>query len=124
MTFDEGLRLFSVVAIVASSGLNVWMFLKTRSDDRFKLYDAQLKAMQTQFDARMTAEAEQRRNVGQNLAQMGNRVAAIEARLSGLATHNDLSGIRSELSGLAERTETTYEIVRSLQDFLMKGGKS
>lgn len=108
MTFDEILRLGMLVAVIASTATNVWMWLKTRSDDRFKA-----------FDARLTGLAEQRRANQEQLAQHGNRISAIEARLSGLPTHNDLSEIRADISAVNERTEMTHEIVRSLQNFLM-----
>lgn len=113
MTFDEVLKLATVIVVILSTCINVFMFMKTRADERFKT-----------IDSRLTGLAEQRRASQELTTSHSSRIAAIEARLQGLPTHGDLSGIRSELSAVAERTETTYEIVRSLQDFLMKGGKS
>ena len=108
MTFDEILKLATIFTVIVSTCFNVWMFMKTRSDDRFKA-----------LDARLTGLAEQRRSNQAEISLHGNRIAAIEARLQGLPTHNDLTEIRTELGAVNERTEMTHEIVRSMQDFLM-----
>lgn len=120
MTLDLLLKIGSTAAIVLSFALNLYLFLRSRADDRFdrinERADRMAKAMQDEIQERRAEASRLERNH-----------AVLEATVSGLPTHDDLGDIREELSTLArtlasvnQRSETTLNSVQRIENYLLE----
>lgn len=116
LDLDQWLRFVQIVVLLGSVAINVVLFVKTRSDQRFK-----------EIDERLTGIASQKRQMQDQINRVETRSAVHEARLGSMPTHADLQEIRRELtsvkttvSSIDERSETTQEMVRSIQTYLLE----
>lgn len=116
LDLDQWLRLLQILVLAASVTINVFLFVRTRSDERFK-----------EFDARITGLANQKRAIQAELQLVDKRGAINEANLASRPTHGDLQEIRRELTSLKastaaieERSETTLKTVQSIQTYLLE----
>ena len=116
MDLDQWLRVLQMVVLAASVLVNLFLFMRARSDERFK-----------EIDARLAGLANQKRAMWSELQQVATRGAVHEARLASVPTHGDLQEIRRELTSLKastaaieERSETTLETVQSIQLYLLE----
>ena len=116
MDLDQWLRVLQMVVLAASVLVNLFLFVRARSDERFK-----------EFDARLAGLASQKRAMQAELTQVDKRSAVHEAKLASMPTHADLQEIRRELTSLKastaaieERSETTLETVQSIQLYLLE----
>ena len=116
LSLDQWLRLVLVLVLVGSVSVNVFLFHRSRADQRLK-----------EFDQRLTGIATQKRAMQTDLAAIGQKVAVHEARLAAVPTHRDLDEIRRDLTSVKattaaidERSETTLDTVQSIQRYLME----
>ncbi len=120
MTLDMLVKIGSSAAIVMSFALNLYLFLRSRSDNRFdrinERADRIAKEVQAEIQERRAEESRLERNH-----------AVLQATVLGLPTHDDLGDIRQDLSTLArmlasvnQRSETTLNSVQRIESYLLE----
>lgn len=102
MAGDSWLPWANLGALGFSVVINVWIFIRTRSDDRWD----SMQRQQQRFDSRLSA---------------------LEVRVETLPTQDDLTEIRDRLShidrttaGLDERSNLTLKSVQRIERYLME----
>ena len=102
MADDSWLPWANLGALALSVVINVWIFIRTRSDDRWDSVQLQHQ----RFDARLSA---------------------LEVRVEALPTQDDLADIRDRLghidkatAGLDERSNLTLKSVQRIERYLME----
>jgi hypothetical protein len=127
---EMAVRIGSLLVMALSLGLNVFFYLRTA--DRKALADLRhdqrtadaelngaLRALRTEIHAERARDGE-----------MHTRVSVLETKMAHVPTHADLQGIRQEMRSLneavaaiGERSETTQEMVQTIQQYLLTEGK-
>jgi hypothetical protein len=104
---------------VGSTACNVYLFLKSRSDQRFDKVNSRLDehAAEIAQGAEQNAEA---------FADVDKKIAVMAKEIDNLPTHDDLDGIRSDItlikSGVAavqERSGHLVDSVRRIENHLL-----
>lgn len=120
MTFDRFLEMGSAAAIVLSFALNLYLFLRARSDHRFDRINERVDRIAKGLQDEITDRREQGGKIERDHA-------VLAATVAGLPTHDDLSDIREELSTLArtlasvnQRSETTLNSVQRIESYLLE----
>lgn len=120
MTLDLLLKVGSTAAIVLSFALNLYLFLRSRADDRFDRINERGDRM-----AKSISEEIQERRI--EASRLERNHAVLEATVAGLPTHDDLGDIREALSSLArnvasvdERSLSTLNSVRRIESYLLE----
>ena len=119
MTLDMLLKIGSTAAIILSFALNLYLFLRAKSDDRFDRINERLDRIAKS----LSQEVSDRRA---DFSRLEREHAVLEAVVKGLPTHDDLSEIREELtsqtrtlSAVNQRSETTLASVNRIEAYLM-----
>jgi CRISPR/Cas system-associated protein Csm6 len=106
----------NAAALIASAALNVYLWFKSKTDERFKEIE---KALGRHKD---TADAD-RDHVRQCVterkahhAELAERVSLAEEKLRQLPTHDDLGEIHSKLADVGNRVAATDERSKILLD--------
>ena len=112
MTFEDGLRIAQLVGTVASGALTIYLYV--RSADR-----AKVDALALQLQEAIARDA-----------AFNTRVSVLEVQMKHVPTHGDLVAIREEMremngvvSAIAERSESTQEMVTTIQRYLLEDGR-
>jgi hypothetical protein len=114
VTFDLGIvmKLLPPVAGLGSAALNIYLFLRARSDKRFDEYDQSL----AQYD--------------QGQADIDRRLVKLETEFEGAPNHEDLKRIEDALGELGEGLATVKErsmnqlhSLRRIEDHLLERSK-
>ncbi len=120
MTFDRFLEMGSAAAIVLSFALNLYLFLRARSDHRFDRINERVDRIAKGLQDEIADRREQGGKIERDHA-------VLAATVAGLPTHDDLSDIREELSTLArtlasvnQRSETTLNSVQRIESYLLE----
>lgn len=114
------LKLGQTAAIVLSFALNVYLFLRSRSDDRFDRINERADRMAQALQE----EIQDRR---QQSGRIEKDHAVLAATVAGLPTHDDLGEIREALNVLAknvasvdQRSVTTLNSVHRIETYLLE----
>jgi hypothetical protein len=127
LTANDWIRLGQTLVMIASMALSVYLFLKARST---KATD-ELKTGLIGFSAKLDGNDARMRQELQILvardSDMDKRLSVLETRVSHMPTHGDLQGIKNELSGLKsavaavdERSENILDMVQTIQKHLLE----
>lgn len=123
MNLDMLLKIGSTAAIVLSFALNLYLFFKSRSDDRFD-------RINDRFEALAKALAEEIAERREQASHITKSHAVLDATVKGLPTHDDLGDIREALNSLArnvasvdQRSAMTLNSLTRIEGFLMERGK-
>jgi hypothetical protein len=140
-SLQETLILTQVVVLVASTLLNLYLFLRTRSASIWRAIaagdaDAKTAAKGLVDDlAESVDETVQQIGISRGVERdLDKRLAIVESTMGGIPSHNDLVGIRNALSRLEtrlgerisavdERSSATLNAVNRINQFLMERGK-
>lgn len=141
MSLQNALLLAQVLVLVASTLLNVYLFMRTRSTALWRAINDGDRAARAEAQRLVDAVGQ---SVDETAQQIGisrgverdidKRLAVVESKLGGIPTHNDLVGIRTALAGLEtrlseristvdQRSEITLAAVNRLNQFLLERGK-
>lgn len=141
MSFQDTLILVQVIVLLGSTGLNIYLFLRSRTAALWRAIadgdTAVKKAAQELVEgvAGSVDEAEQQIGISRGVERdLDKRLAVLESHIGGIPTHNDLLGIREGLAGLEsrlgekigaldERSGATHTAVGRLTQFLLERGK-
>lgn len=123
MTLDMLLKIGSTAAIVLSFALNLYLFFKSRSDDRFD----RINDRNDRIAKALADEIAERR---EQSADIEKAQAVLDATVRGLPTHDDLGAIRESLNALArtvasvdQRSQTSLNSLNRIEGYLMERGK-
>lgn len=95
-------KLLNAAAIVASGVLNLYLFVKAKTDKRFEDTNARVDELE---DALSSAVTERKAHQ----AELHTRVSVLESQVEDLPTHNDLDKIRAELTSIRTSVATVEE---------------
>ena len=119
MTLDELVKLVNPIAIVVSGVLNVYLFFKSKTDERF----AEIDQCMAEGDQAQHLETADRKAADYELDR---RLVALETQLKSVPTHEDLEEIRAalatvgaELAAVNERSRGTLDTVRRIEEHLL-----
>jgi len=122
--WSDTLKLSHIAILLAILVFNVFLYQRTRSTKMAE--DLKKALVEGDADLRDLVDGYATR-VGESLRDHGHRIAILETTIRHMPTHGDLLGIRGELnslngtvSALNERSETTHEMVRSIQQHLLE----
>lgn len=120
MTIEVLLKIGSSLAIVLSFALNLYLFFRSRADERF----TQLSDRADRITKSLADEMAERRDQNSVLFR---EMAVLAATVSGMPTHSDLGDIRQDLSTLArtlasvnQRSETTLNSLNRIESYLLE----
>lgn len=117
LTVIEWLALGQIVALGLSGAINLWLYFSVRSDKRWKAFADSI----AQGDAGLAAELQRSdRRLGDAHAAFDRRLSVLEAKVDGMPTHDDISEMRDQLSRIDERSESTQESVRRIEQHLLE----
>lgn len=123
MTLDMLLKIGSTAAIILSFALNLYLFFKSRSDDRFD----RINDRADRIAKALADEIAERREQASDITKSH---AVLAATVNGLPTHDDLGDIRDALNSLArnvasvdQRSAMTLNSLTRIEGFLMERGK-
>lgn len=98
MNFDLWLKVLNAAVLVGSVCVNVYLYFKTRTDDRF----AELDQALAEYDRALSDE------VGKRTA-LERSVVQLRAEFDGAPKHDDLERIQSALAELGADVSTVKE---------------
>jgi hypothetical protein len=107
VTLDIALKLVMAAIAVGSTACNVYLFLKSRSDERFEKVNGRLDG----HDEQLTLQAAASTSA---LSGLNTRMTVIESEIENLPTHRDLDGIRADLALIKASSAATEERSRGL----------
>lgn len=120
MTLEVLLKIGSSLAILMSFALNLYLFIRSRSDERFE----QITQRSDRMANAISDEVNERRV---ETSRLERNHAVLEATVAGLPTHDDLWEIREALSLLAknvasvdQRSVTTLNSVHRIESYLLE----
>lgn len=120
MNLDLWLKVLNAAVLVGSVMVNVYLFLKSKSDDRF----AELDEALAHYDRAAHVETGERKAFDNELDK---RLVAIETEIKAMPTHDDLeeihqalSNVRSDLATVNERSRGTLDGVRRIEQHLLE----
>lgn len=122
--WGDWLKLVHLAASVIGIAVTVALYLRTRST---KVIDDLKRALSDGDSDLRTALEGHASEVATTLRDHGHRLSVLETTVRHMPRHNDLIDIRRELSvlngtvaAIEERSESTLEMVRSIQQHLME----
>lgn len=127
MNWDLMVKALNVLAILASTGLNAYLFFRSKKDERFAQIDRKFvhieRTAEADREAVRSAIIERRAQV----AKLERNATAIDERLRQSPTHKDLSEIRealglmrAEMASISERSRNTSDSLRRIETHLME----
>lgn len=127
MNWDLWFKGFNVLAVLAGTALNVYLFFKSKADKRLEAIEERQAEVddlaEADREAVRLAVVERRAHIN----DLHQRVSLMEERVRQMPTHDDLRKIYdklSELVGRAERQDERSEIVlggmRRIEQHLME----
>jgi hypothetical protein len=109
------LQLAQIAAVLASAGVSLWVYVRSRSDKRDEALRESVAACSADVEG-LTAE----------VSALSLRLALAEKAVQDVPSHHDLEGIRLQVAGingqvtaLNERTMSTHNAVVRIEQFLM-----
>jgi len=118
------LQLAQVLAVIGSAAISIFVYLKTRSDQRFKQQAEQTWSKLGEIERELN-------EIDERVDHFRDRLALAEARLREMPTHRDLEGLRvqistanNQLSALDERSRATLTALGRIETFLLDGVKN
>jgi predicted RNase H-related nuclease YkuK (DUF458 family) len=122
LSIDDVLRLVQIVVIVVSVSINAWFFFQAKSDQRIK----DIERRQEESERDLADEVASRvREIG----GLSHKVGALEEWRKHVPNHDDIDGIKKDLATMGrqmatvdERSVTTLNGVRRIEQFLMERG--
>lgn len=123
-TWGDWLKLLHIAASIVGIAVTVLLYLRTRST---KVIDDLRRALEGSDSDLRTALDGHASEVATTLRDHGHRLSVLETTVRHMPRHNDLTEIRRELSvlngsisAIEERSQSTQEMVRSIQQHLME----
>ena len=120
MTLDLWLKVLNAVVIVGSVLINAYLFMKSKTDERF----AELDTALAEYDHAAHIEVAERKAFDNELER---RLVVIETEIRAMPTHDDLeeihralSNVRSDLATVNERSRGTLDGVRRIEQHLLE----
>lgn len=117
---ELGLRFITVIVLLGSVGVNVWLFFQAKRDQRFAALAEELEAHAENL----------RREIAERLECTnghGLRLSVMEQQMKALPTHEDLGAVRESLSTISEsvatvneRSRNTHDAVRRIEQHLLE----
>lgn len=124
---DNALRLVQIAVLAGSVTVNIWLWQRGRNDkalESLKAGDADLSRKLSELSV---AAGQHQVALTARDAALEMRVAVLETTIRHMPTHGDLQAIQRELrdlngtvAGLSERSETTLDLVRTIQEHLLE----
>ena len=119
MTLDELIKTGTMLTVMLSVALNLYLFRKAKADDRFE----RVNDRADRIAKALAEEIAERREQG---ASLEKDHAVLAATVAGLPTHDDLSEIREELTNqtrtlasVDQRSKTTLTSVERIENYLL-----
>lgn len=125
------ITLAQILAIVASAALNLYLFVKARNEKQITEIRKERRDGDAALHGRVDGVASSIRHETHVLkgfqVDIDKRLSILETRVISLPTHNDLGGMRDNLSQLAsdvsaitERSNATLATVHSIHKYLLE----
>ncbi len=117
---DIAYKLFSMLVVIISAALNVYLFIKSKQDKRFNsLQDRVITDENKLIEHKVSNNTE--------IHEIRMRVGMIESQIKQMPTHNDINEIHKRISDLAnsmstvaERSRNTDSAVNRIENYLME----
>ena len=102
MTFDQSIMLLNALVLVGSVIVNVYLYVKGRSDKRFETFATQLGDIQ----GAVSLETAERKAFH---ADLDKRCSLAELKITGMPTHEHIDEIQSAIARISENVATVQE---------------
>lgn len=119
MNLDLWLKLLNAVVIVGSVAVNIYLYFKSKTDDRFAEIDEALSG----YDQALAQE------VGRRIA-LDRRMVKLETEFESAPKHDDLNRIQESLTELGadvstvkERSMNSLQSLRRIEQHLLERSK-
>lgn len=127
LSVHDWIKVAGILVLIANMGLSAYLFMKARST---KAIDDLTRSHSLLVGKLEGTEARTRQEIQllvQRDGDMDKRLSVLETRVAHMPTHNDLAAIQMQLRDMSsdvatviERSETTLEMVRSIQQHLVE----
>lgn len=129
-TWDNLLRVLQIGLILINTLAMIWLWRKTQDDSRHKNLADSMDRKAAVLEGRITAEQNRINEHHLQITGMDRRLAISEAIMQRAPTHNDLERMWNKLNEVGqaiaavnERSRSTHDSVRSIQDHLLDGNQ-
>lgn len=130
VTIENVLTALQILAIIGSACVSLYLFRRAADTKALEsVRDAHTRASQ-ELKGQMTSLSNDLRLAAVRDGEMNTRISVLETQMRHVPTHSDLILIKNELrdfngtlSAVNERSESTVEMVRSIQKYLLEHKK-
>ena len=130
LDFDTVLRVAGIAMPLLSAAISLWMYFRVA--DRKELQEVRIDQRNgaAELAGSLKLLAADVRMGATRDTDLDRRLVILETKMPHVPTHADLQGIRQEMrdlneavAAIGERSETTQEMVHSIQRYLLEGGR-
>lgn len=130
MTMENALTALQILAIIGSSAVSLYLFRRAADTKALESVRGAHQKASTELKGQMASLSSDLRLAAVRDGEMHARISVLETQMRHVPTHGDLMHIKNELrdvngtlSAVNERSESTVEMVRSIQKYLLEHKK-
>jgi hypothetical protein len=127
LTFENALTALQILAICGSAAVSVYLFRRAADAKALDAVRDSHTRASTELKGQMSTLSNDLRVASVRDSEMHTRISVLETKMNHVPTHGDLTLIKNELrdvngtlSAVNERSESTVDMVRSIQKYLME----